>query len=153
MGRPVQRGFTLIEVLIVLVILGVLAVVGVPKYQDYKERIRVNQTITEIRAMNALLRNYMTDNTTPPDDLHVIGWQNKLDPWGRPYQYLKLQGVKGVAGKARKNKSLVPLNTDFDLYSMGADGKTAGPLTAKASRDDVLVANDGRFVGLASDYE
>src|SRR4249919_699736 len=146
MGQPMPQGFTLIEVLIVLVILGVLAVIGVPKYQDYKERIRVNQAITEIRAMNALLRNYMVDNTTPPDDLTVIGWQNKLDPWGRPYQYLKLQGVKGVAGKARKNKALVPLNTDFDLYSMGADGKTAGPLTAKASRDDVLLANDGRFV-------
>jgi general secretion pathway protein G len=36
---------------------------------------------------------------------------------------------------------------------MGKDGKSAGPLTAKQSRDDVLRANDGRFVGLASDYE
>jgi general secretion pathway protein G len=47
----------------------------------------------------------------------------------------------------------VPINSDFDLYSLGKDGKSAGPLTALASRDDVILANDGRFVGLASDYE
>jgi general secretion pathway protein G len=44
------------------------------------------------------------------------------------------------------------LNTDYDLYSMGKDGKTKGPLTAKDSHDDVIRANDGRFIGLASEY-
>src|SRR5262245_9006746 len=148
-----QRGFTVVEILVVVAIIGILAGIGFPKYQDYKERVRVNQAITDIRAMNALLRNYMVNNIEPPDSLTVIGWGGKLDPWGRPYEYLKLVGIKGVAGKARKNKNLVPLNTDFDLYSVGRDGQSAGPLTAKASRDDVLLANDGRFVGLASDYE
>src|SRR5262245_39597543 len=152
MGR--QRGWTIVEILVVVAIIGVLAAIAWPKFGDYKERARVNQAITDIRSANVVLRSYMNDNhQTPPDDLAAIGWGGKLDPWGRPYQYLKLQGVKGVAGKARKNKNLVPLNTDFDLYSMGKDGDTAGPLTAKASRDDVLLANDGRFVGLASDYE
>ena len=91
--RRTGRGFTLVEVLIVLFILAVLAVVALPKYLDYQERIRVNQAITEIRAMNALLRAYMIDNTTPPDDLAASVRANTLDPWGRPYQYLKLQGA------------------------------------------------------------
>jgi len=46
----------------------------------------------------------------------------------------------------------VPINTDFDLYSMGPDGRSAPPLTAKHSRDDIVRANDGAFIGLASDY-
>lgn len=55
-------------------------------------------------------------------------------------------------GKVRKDHNLVPLNTDYDLYSMGEDGASVSPLTAKASRDDIVRANNGRYVGLASDY-
>ena len=44
-------------------------------------------------------------------------------------------------GKMRKNRFLVPINSEYDLYSMGKDGKTQMPLTAKASRDDVIFAN------------
>jgi len=77
-----------------------------------------------------------------------------LDPWGRPYVYLKFPPSKGKAppGGARKDRFLVPINSAFDLYSLGKDGNSVAPLTAAASRDDVIVANDGGFVGLASNY-
>lgn len=55
-------------------------------------------------------------------------------------------------GQARKDHNLVPINSDFDLFSAGPDGKTAGPLTAKASRDDIVRGSDGAFVGLGRDY-
>lgn len=57
-----------------------------------------------------------------------------------------------MAMARRKDHNLVPLNTDYDLYSSGPDGASVGPLTAKASRDDILRANNGRFVGPASAY-
>ena len=148
-----QRGVTLVELLIVIGIIAVVAAIAMPRYADYKERVRVTQAKQDIAVINAQVKVYMNDNRVPPDALSAIGQGGKLDPWGRPYQYLRLEGVKGVAGKARKNKALVPLNSDFDLYSMGKDGATAGPLTAPASRDDVLRANDGAFIGLASEYE
>ena len=150
---PRSSGLTTIELMVVLAIIAVLASIGIPKYQDYRERLLVSKAIIDIRAINVKVRNYMRDNQTPPNSLAEVGSGSDLDPWGRPYQYQRLQGVKGVAGKARKNKNLVPINTDFDLYSLGKDGQSQGPLTAKASRDDVILANDGRFVGLASDYE
>ncbi len=54
--------------------------------------------------------------------------------------------------KARKDHFMVPINTDYDLYSMGADGKSLAPLTAKASQDDIIRANDGLFIGRASEF-
>jgi general secretion pathway protein G len=45
-----------------------------------------------------------------------------------------------------------PLNTDYDLCSMGPDGKTNAPLTAKASHDDIIRANDGQYIGVAANF-
>jgi general secretion pathway protein G len=55
-------------------------------------------------------------------------------------------------GKVRKDRFLVPINSTYDLYSMGADGRSVGPLTAAMSRDDIIRANDGAYVGLAEGY-
>jgi general secretion pathway protein G len=77
--------------------------------------------------------------------------ENLIDPWGNPCQYLEFCSSK-PGGGARKDKFLVPINSDYDLYSMGRDGASVAPLTAKPSRDDIVRANDGAFIGLASDY-
>ena len=61
-------------------------------------------------------------------------------------------GGGGGMGQARKVKFLVPINSRYDLYSMGKDGASVSPLTAKSSRDDIIMANDGGFVGLAKNY-
>ena len=47
---------------------------------------------------------------------------------------------------------LVPLNSDYDLYSMGKDGVSSPPITAKPSQDDVIRASNGSYVGLASNF-
>ena len=150
-GRRIL-GFTIVELFIVLAIIGVVAGIAIPRYVDYRERIKVAQAVADIRTLSLLINNYQLDARAYPPSLASVGNANKLDPWGRPYVYTNLQDIKGK-GKARKNKNLVPINSDFDLYSVGKDGDSSGPLTAKASRDDVIRANDGGFVGLASDYE
>ena len=52
----------------------------------------------------------------------------------------------------RKDRFLVPINTNFDLYSMGPDGKSVPPLTAQASQDDIIWASDGEYIGPAAQY-
>jgi len=149
-----QHGFTLAEMAIALAIVAVVASIGLPKFQDYQEQLRVTQAIYEINFMNSKLMLKLDElHGAAPGDLSEIGELNKKDPWGRPYQYQPLTGLKGVAGKARKNKNLVPINTYYDLYSVGKDGQSVLAITAAASRDDILLANDGRFVGMAKDYE
>ena len=72
-----------------------------------------------------------------------------LDPWGRPYEYLNITLSPSLA---RKDLALHPINSDFALYSKGKDGASQPPLTAATSRDDIVRANDGQFIGLASTY-
>ena len=85
-----------------------------------------------------------------PDSLADLG-PVPVDPWGNPYRYLNIANVSGV-GPLRKDHNLVPLNSDFDLYSMGEDGASSPSLTAANSRDDILRGNNGGFVGTATDY-
>ena len=144
-------GLTVIELMIAIAIIVVAAAIALPSYSSYQERAKISQAITDIGALNAKLRLYMVDNTFPPPSLAAIGESGKIDPWGNAYQYTNLE-TAGV-GKARKNKNLVPINSNFDLWSNGSDGLSKLPLTTKVSRDDVILANDGRFIGLASSYD
>lgn len=146
-------GFTLVELSIAIAILAILTAIAVPSYSSYRERVRVNQATSDIVALGAVIKLYEMDNRTYPATLAEIGKAGMLDPWNHPYEYLRLQPLDNTqGGKVRKDKNLVPINSDFDLYSKGKDGASQGPLTANASHDDVVRANDGRFVGLASDY-
>ncbi|MCK5721428.1 MAG: prepilin-type N-terminal cleavage/methylation domain-containing protein [Gammaproteobacteria bacterium] len=55
-------------------------------------------------------------------------------------------------GAARKDGNLVPINTNYDLCSFGKDSKSKAPLRAKDSHDDIIYANDGAYIGLASEF-
>jgi general secretion pathway protein G len=133
-------------------ILAIVAALAYPSYASYQERGRIAQATIDIKDMEQRIKLYAVDNRAYPETLAEIGKGGLRDPWGNLYEYTNLETAKGK-GAARKNKNLVPINSDFDLYSKGKDGASSSPLTAKPSRDDIVRANDGRFVGLASDYE
>lgn len=146
-----RAGLTLIELIIGVAIVAILGAIATQTYSKYRERVMVAQAMSDIAVLNTKIHQYMTDNRAPPPNLAAIGASGMLDPWGNAYVYLDLTTAK--IGQARKNKNLVPINSEFDLYSKGKDGQSASPLTAAKSRDDVILANDGGFIGLASDYE
>ena len=68
------------------------------------------------------------------------------------YQFLNIIDGNPPAADVRKDGALNPLNSDFDLYSMGEDGESQAPLNAALARDDIVRANNGAFVGRAKDY-
>ncbi len=146
------RGLTLIELMLGIAIVAVLATAALGGYQDYRQRARVSIAVTDIAGMSAAVERYIDDNHAPPDSLAQVGYGSKLDPWGHAYYYVNLTTVTGH-GQSRKDKNLNPLNSDFDLYSAGKDGKTQTSLMAPVSRDDVIRARDGKFIGLASDFD
>jgi general secretion pathway protein G len=142
-----RAGFTLVELLAVMTILGTLAALGVPKIQQTAEKARVARAIGDIRSIAATLGA----QDSLPDRLDFFG-AVPLDPWGNSYVYNKFPPRRRVPPGARRDRFLVPINTQYDLYSKGKDGASSAPLTARSSQDDVIRANDGGFIGLASNY-
>jgi general secretion pathway protein G len=149
--RCVSQGFTVVELIVALAIIGILGVLGSAAYNGYIEKARVHKASVDIVGIEFAIKQYETNNSVLPDDLNAIGQAAKLDPWGRPYVYVNLQATKGK-GSARKDHKLNPINSDYDLYSLGKDGLSKPQITQKDSLDDVIRAHDGAFIGLASDF-
>jgi len=146
-----NRAFTLLELMIVMAIIMTLVAMGIPAMADAIESAYVAHAIGDIRTMQTEITRYEVQLKKLPGSLQEVGITALLDPWGNPYQYLNFDNVQGP-GQMKKDKFQVPLNSTYDLYSMGKDGATASALPATASQDDVLRANDGTYIGLGSQY-
>jgi general secretion pathway protein G len=149
--RAAQRGMTLLELMLAMTLLGVLTTLAVSGYGMYVRRAQLSQVVADMSEIQLAISRYDLREGFLPDSLDEIGFGDRRDPWGGAYQFLNFEGLKGV-GSMRKDRNLVPINTDYDLYSMGPDGESRAPLTAKASRDDIVRANDGRYIGPAEEY-
>ena len=125
-----QQGFTLIEIMVVVVILGILAALVVPQVMSRPDQAKVTVAQGDIKGIASALDMYKLDNHQYPSTQQGLdalvkkpsgnpaakNWNKDgylkrvpVDPWGNPYQYLA-PGAKGA----------------FDLYSLGADGKEGG---------------------------
>ncbi|HLU62414.1 MAG TPA: type II secretion system major pseudopilin GspG [Gammaproteobacteria bacterium] len=130
MNRHIQRGFTLIEIMVVIVILGILATVVVPRIMDRPDQAKIVKAQSDIRAIEAALNLYRLDNfnypttdqglealvrkpsgSPEPRNYKAGGYLDRLpkDPWGNDYQYLN-PGRRG----------------QIDIFSYGADGQPGG---------------------------
>lgn len=131
--RAAARGFTLIEVMVVIVILGVLAAVIVPKIMSRPDEARISAAKQDIATISGMLNLYKLDNRTYPTSEQGLAalvnaptsaplppaWKQytaklPIDPWGHPYQYL----APGTHGQ------------EFDVWSYGSDGESGGEGTA-----------------------
>lgn len=256
-GARSQRGFTLLEIMIVVSILAIIASVGVPQYVSALRTARIGKAKHELATISHAVDAYRGANGGQlPFTLHQVGFGGKRDPWGVPYCYLNYtdgtgdglqwaidaglvdpSAVKGYAGTGsggtsssgstmrsgsfwpvsspqgpveedagvsvtarpaaralatdittslprvvattevedlataiattpgftmftdvpvaatrRVDRFMYPLNSDYDLFSLGPNGRTTVSLGETLGQDDVIRANNGGFFGVASDY-
>lgn len=148
-----RAGFTLVEIMITIVVLALLTVIALPMYSKYVERAKVAAVVAFMSGTSLKLESYYSQHYTYPATLAEIGISDTLDPWGNPYQYLAID-IKPPpnTGHVRRDKNLNPINTDYDLYSDGPDGRSQTQLNANFARDDIVRAGNGSYIGKAQDF-
>lgn len=143
-----KDGFTLIELIVALAILAVLASIALATYHTIKEKVYVAIFTEELHSIELAINSYVIEKGALPDSLADLGQGPKIDPWGRPVVYVNI--VKG--GSPRKDWGVNNINTDYDLYSTGADGLSNQLLSDPTSADDVIRGANGYYLGLGADY-
>ena len=143
-----RRGFTIIELMTVITVMSSLAAIAVSRTQATIDLAKVARAIGDIRAIQVDIVGYQSAGQALPAGLVDVGRDQLLDPWGRPYVYVNFS----LGGSHRTDRFGVDLNTEFDVYSQGPDGGSATSLSAGASQDDVVRANDGGFIGKGSKF-
>ncbi len=133
-----------------VLLVGILTAIALPSYRDWRNRANTARATTDILANEALVETYFVFNRTLPGSWADMPEARTIDPWGRPYVYYNI--VANGKGHARKDHALNPLNTDYDMYSLGPDGVSKAQITQKDSVDDVIRASNGGYVGIASGF-
>ena len=149
------NAFTLLELMFTVAIVGVLTAIAVPVYNAHRDEIRNQNAINDIYLMKLALERLHTETFTYPATLAALPSlpNNGIDPWGNAYIYLNIiNGGPGIRGQVRKDQSTNPINSLYDLYSMGKDGATRIQLDNKLSVDDIVLGRDGGYIGLASGF-
>lgn len=136
-------GFTLVEVLIVVVIIMMLSTIGFTGMTKFREAAKLSRCMNEIRSLEREITAWAIDKASMPASLNDIGRASLRDPWGNNYVY-NIPTTRTFAGP--------PINTDFDLYSKGPNGIYVDSIDGVGSEDDVIRGRTGNYVGLAIKY-
>ncbi len=163
-GAYRERGYTLIEMMIVVVMIAIAGQLAMTSYADNVDRGRVSTAMTDIRTIEVAITKFYVKESRYPDDLaeafqSVPGSCPKgkktllCDPWYTAYTYkpIEFDPLKGKCKGCRVDRNMQPLNSDFDLYSKGKDTQSALQIGAAYSEDDIIRVRNGNQIALGKD--
>ena len=145
-----RRGMTMVEMLFVMALIGIIMTIVTPRLNGLIDEARDASAVGDISAIRDDIMGYLAQHDSLPASLSDVGRSGTRDPWNQPYVYVNFNG--DPPEDARVDQFGVTLNSEFDLYSLGKDGATSPSIMTQSSQDDVVLANDGGFIGSATGY-
>ncbi len=145
-----DKGFTLVELIVVVAILAVLALLAIPSYNNYVLLAKNSRTMSDIRLLEKEIDAYILDKNTLPASLADIRRDTFPDAWNHPYVFYPIDTTvvpPALDPLQRIDRFMNPLNTDFDLYSLGPDGLTNLDISQLDGQNDIIRASGGGYVG------
>jgi general secretion pathway protein G len=151
-----KRGVTFIELMLVVCIIGIVSGIAIPAYTSYEDKVNAAKAVADMNGMVLLIEKFYAENNRYPNSLNEIGKGGLRDPWGRAYGYLNnsLIMASNITHKCtgcRKDGPIHPLNTDYDLFSIGKDGMSQDTIRSTPSQDDIVRAFNGSYLGIVKD--
>ena len=146
------RGMAIARLLISIAIVAIVGTVALPISRDHLSSTHTAQVIADLGAIEIAIGRYKAQNRgeLPKSlvDLRIQQWQ---DPWGNAYQYRNLETETDL-NLARKDYDSNQVNRDYDLFSIGNDGRSAAGFVSPVARDDIVRALSGSYFGKVADY-
>lgn len=130
MKKTTKQGFTLVELLIVIVVVALMSTVAMPLYESYALRAKTSDATTDMLRIQMAIEHFESNNFHLPDSLADIGMQDLVDPWGHTYVYeRKVAGEQSIEpdeafeGQIRIFKNLNLAQLGYELSSAGPQGE------------------------------
>ncbi len=165
--KKLQKGYSLAELMIVIAILGIFLSFAIATFMNAEvdcndptvrpgifARVYESAARTKLMKIDIKIKTFSLNHSRYPDTIDELVGHGGL---GITADDLIVDGQKMIftpvnttnMGKVRKYKDIHPVNLNYDLYTLGRDGKTATPFTSQPGCDDIVVANDGKYIGYA----
>lgn len=150
-ARRACAGFTIVELMISFLVLMTICAMAVPALADAIQAARVARAVADLRTIGDAAYGYLIETGAAPTSLTDIEYDKQVDPWEHGYVYVGFTPTTPDSSK-RVDRWITPINKYFDLSSMGPDGATSLSLSDAVSQDDIVWANDGVYIGPATNY-
>ena len=150
-SRHACAGFSFVELIIIMGIILVVSAIAIPALNDAIKAAKNARAVADVRTIGDAALGYCAEYGYAPSNLSEIWYDHQVDGWGHTYRYLAITDSTDPS-LMRKDRFGSPINQFFDLYSLGLDGQTSSQLNDPQGQDDIVWADDGVYMGLASKY-
>jgi general secretion pathway protein G len=147
-------GMTLLELMVAAMGMATLVAIALPVIEGAREDIRLHLAVTSIQVIQFEVTKYELRYGIVPVDIAAMNLPADVakDPWGRPYVFLNYIYKDPPDDVPREDQFLKPINTAYDIFSVGPDGETHKRLPHQLSQDDIVRASDGEYIGVAAEF-